>query len=324
MVSKLNKSWEKTRSDTHSPQGVEEIRRNVKWGLTRFYCGIAESMFAYDFGSEFDDMRVMSRDKVPEKFLMNNGEAVIFKDPLTGQMHILPFIMNGGVNMYGEPTGWSPVPVGYTDAMRNSNSPMERIRNLKLDATNSVIIRNDLFGGNDKAYIDSMVNELVDNHMTMNQLQLIAKCPFVFHVSPGNEVDAKNFFLAMCQDKPAIFTYDGGDFTPVTESTDMKIDPALFELFDRFECQILTYIGFPCVPITKRAQQTVSEVQSNDAKLYARRMEKYNQRANACERVRELFGVMMDVHSIIDEDMSEMALATEQGDEGVQDGDDVE
>lgn len=291
-------------------------------------------MFRYDFDKSFDDMRVMSRDKVPEKFLMNNGECVVFRDPLTEQMHILPFVMDSkGVNMYGEAMEWSPVPVGYSDTVRNANSPMERIRSMKLDATNSVIMRNDLFGGNDYAYIESMVNELVDNHMTMNQLQLIAKCPFVFHVSPGNEVDAKNFFLAMCQDKPAIFTYDGGDFTPVTESTNMKIDPALFELFDRFECQILTYIGFPCVPITKRAQQTVSEVQSNDAKLYARRMEKYNQRANACERVRDMFGVEFNVHSVIDDvsaadgctrprtgtpgdDMPEIAKSVSEGDEG--------
>lgn len=317
MASKLNKSWEKSRSDTHSPTGVAEIRKNVKWGLTRFYCGIAESMFRYDFDKSFDDMRVMSRDKVPEKFLMNNGECVVFRDPLTEQMHILPFVMDSkGVNMYGEAMEWSPVPVGYSDTVRNANSPMERIRSMKLDATNSVIIRNDLFGGNDYAYIESMVNELVDNHMTMNQLQLIAKCPFVFHVSPGNEVDAKNFFLAMCQDKPAIFTYDGGDFTPVTESTNMKIDPALFELFDRFECQILTYIGFPCVPITKRAQQTVSEVQSNDAKLYARRMEKYNQRAIACERVRDMFGVNIEVHSVIDEDITALAETVSEGDEG--------
>lgn len=316
MASKLNKSWEKTRIDTHSPTGVVEMRRNVKWGLTRFYCGIAESMFRYDFGPEFDDMRVMSADKVPEKFLMNNGAAVVFKDPDTSQLHILPYCMDSkGINMYGEPAGWSPVPVGWNDTMKGTGNPLERIATLNLDATNSVIIRNDLFGGNDYDYIDSMVNELVDNHMTMNQLQLIAKCPFIFNVAKGNELDAKNFFLAICQDKPAIFTYEGTDLTPVIESTNVKIDTALFELFDRFECQILTYIGFPCVPITKRAQQTVSEVQSNDAKLYARRMEKYNQRAVACERVREMFGVNLEVHSIIDEDIAEMAETTSEGSE---------
>lgn len=317
MASKLNKSWERTRIDTHSPVGIEELRKNVKWGLMRFYMGIAESMWRYDFGPGFEDMQVMSRDKVPEKFLMNNGEAVIFRDDLTGQCHILPFVMDSGaINMYGEAQQWSPVPVGWVDSLKGTGSPIERIRNLKLDATNSVIIRNDLFSGNDKAYIESVVNELVDNQMTMNQLQLIAKCPFIFNVSEDNLVSAKNFFLAICQDKPVIFTNAGGDrLIPSIETTQMKIDPSLFELFDRFECQILTYIGFPCVPITKRAQQTVSEVQSNDSKLYARRMEKFHQRQKACERVASVLGASMVVHSVIDEDIAEMSRNVSEGSE---------
>ena len=98
----------------------------------------------------------------------------------------------------------------------------------------------------------------------------------------------------------------------------MKIDPALFELFDRFECQILEYIGFPCVPITKRAQQSVSEVTENDDKIRVRRMEKLKQREKACERIKEIFGVDISVVSVIDEE-----LEKEQEQEREQDGADV-
>lgn len=315
-MSKLNKSWEKSRKDTHSPEGVEVLRKEVRWGLQRFYKGIAESMFRYSFSPEFDDMRVMSRDAVPEKFLMNNGLAVIFKDPVTEQCHILPCQMNtAGINMYGEPVSWSPVPVGWIDTLRGQQNPMERIRDLKLDATNSVIIRNDLFGAPDGAYIDSMVNTLVDNVLTMNQLQLLAKCPYVFNVTEDNVMTAKNFFLALASDKPVIFTNAmGDDIRPVAEATSVSIDPSLFDLFDRFECLILTYLGFPCVPISKRAQQSVSEVQSNDSKLYARRMEKLYQRRQACTRVREVLGVDMDVVSVVDE-IPEQAQKDAQGTE---------
>ena len=48
MSAKINKSWEKTRVDVHSPNGVQELRRNVKWGLMRKYMGIAESMYRYE------------------------------------------------------------------------------------------------------------------------------------------------------------------------------------------------------------------------------------------------------------------------------------
>lgn len=321
-MSKLNKSWERTRDDTHSPAGVESIRENVRFGLTRFYIGIAESMWRYEFGSDrFDDMRIMSRDSVPEKFLMNNGECVWFSDPLTEQIHCLPFV-NGssGVNIYGQITTWYPVPVGWSDDLKGRNADIDRIRFRELDATTSVIMRNDRFGGSDKAYIESMVSELVDNHMTMNQLQLIAKCPFIFNVTEENLMSAKNFFLSLCADKPVIFTNALGEkTTPDVVNMASKIDPALFELFDRFECQILTYLGFPCVPITKRAQQTVSEVQSNDSKLYARRMEKWEQRRIACERISEMFGVELTVHSVVDEDIARMAQEDSDGSEHEED-----
>lgn len=309
--------WDRSprnRDSVHSPAGVEALRESVRYGLRRFYTGIAESMWRWEFPGGFDDMRFMSRGTVPEKFLFNHGQCCVFRVPGAEQYHILPMVMDSsGINIYGEVAGWSPVPVGW---VQGTNTVMDSIRSMKLNDDNSVIIRNDLFGGSDKDFIDSMVNELVDNVLTLNQLQLIAKCPFVFNVTTDNVLSAKNFFLAMCQDKPAIFVNDRGDKPmPVTESTQMQIDPALFEIFDRFECLILTYIGFPCVPITKRAQQSVSEVQSNDAKLYARRMEKYTQRKAACDRMRKVFGLDVNVYSVIDEDIADTAEKVSQGDE---------
>ena len=202
------------------------------------------------------------------------------------------------------------------------NPAIDRIRDTRLDATDSVLMNNDIFAGNDYAFIESMVNELVDNILTTNQLQLIAKAPFVFNVTEDNLLSAKNFFLAMCEDRPAIFVSAYGDKPqPVLESTQMKIDPALFEIFDRFECQILEYLGFPCVPITKRAQQTVSEVQSNDGKIYTRIQEKLKQRSNACDRINAMFGTSLRCVSVIDEDLA----SPEADSEGTEDdrGEDV-
>ena len=324
MSAKINKSWEKTRVDVHSPNGVQELRRNVKWGLMRKYMGIAESMYRYEGLDDpvFEDMNIMSRDQVPEKFLMRNGSCVWFRDKKTGQIHCLPYVADTGINMYGNPSGWYPVPVGWDDTKRGMNPAIDRIRDTRLDATDSVLMNNDIFAGNDYAFIESMVNELVDNILTTNQLQLIAKAPFVFNVTEDNLLSAKNFFLAMCEDRPAIFVSAYGDKPqPVLESTQMKIDPALFEIFDRFECQILEYLGFPCVPITKRAQQTVSEVQSNDGKIYTRRQEKLKQRSNACDRINAMFGTSLRCVSVIDE-----GLASPEADsEGTEDdrGEDI-
>lgn len=305
MASKISRSWEKMRSEVHSPEGVEDLRRAVRYGLSKKYKGIAESMWSYTFPDRvFEDMLLMSQDTVPEVFLMRNGQCVWFRDHDTDQVHCLPMVMDNAINMYGKPNSWYPVPVGWCD----TTSPvprdpvMERIRYTRLTAEDSVIMRNDLFGSGDEQYIDAMVSELVDNTLTMNQLQLIAKAPFVFNVTEDNLLTAKNFFLAMSSDRPAIFTNSNGEKPmPVLESTQMSIDPSLFELFDRFECQILEYIGLPCVPITKRAQQTVSEVESNTDKIYLRRQEKLLQRQRAVDRINDMFGTHMTVTSVVDD-----------------------
>ena len=317
--SKLNKHWEnpKAKNGVHSPAGVEELRRNVAYGLSKKYKGLAESMWRWEFPEGFEDMQTMSQDTMPEYVLLKNGQAVAFHDEETDQYHILPYAFVGGINMYGKPVEWHPVPIGWTDALVGDRpQSVERIRNLKLNAETRVIIKNDLFGGNDEGFIDAMVKELVDNTLTMNQLQLIAKAPFVFRVTDDTELSAKQFFLNMSQDKPAIFVNRMGESVePVLESTQMRIDPALMELFDRFECQILEYLGIECVPITKRAQQTVSEVQSNYDKIYLRRLEKLNQRRKACERMNELWGIDVRVYSVIDElmekDMEEVEETVE-------------
>lgn len=319
MAYKMNKSWEKERSEIHSPEGVDELKKNVKWGLLRLYTGIAESMWSYDFPEGFEQMQDMSWGTAPEYFMFNNGQAVWFFDDATQQYHILPFSTTSkGINIYGKPVEWSPVPVGWDDIKGTDNPAVVRIHDMKLNSTNSVIMRNDLHGEGDRAYVESMVNEMVDNTLTLNQLQLIAKCPFVFNVTEDNVLSAKNYFLMLAENRPVIFTNALGDKTiPSVEPTNVPIDVALFDLFDRWESQLLTYLGVPNVAITKRAQQTVSEVQSNDSKLYIRRQEKLKQRQMACDRLKEVFGVTVTVHSLIDE-LADEAMTEEKAEEDAQ------
>lgn len=294
-------SWEKPRDgEIHSPAGVEKLKENIKWGLLKKYVGLAETMFKHEIDDPLtEDMRAMSRDELPEKYLMRNGACVWFM--YAGQLHCLPFAETGELNLYGKPVSWHPVPYAYqVERDRGKNPVFDAIYDLELDLSNSVIMRNDIFSGSDYVFIESMVDELVDNVLTTNQLQLLAKMPYVWKVSENNLLTAKNIMLALCENKPAIFLNAEGDNVDLVEQTHVPIDPAIFEIFDRFECLVLEQIGFPCTPITKRAQQSVSEVESNDDKLSARRKEKLWQREKAYERINEMFGVNFRVVSIID------------------------
>lgn len=312
MSKKINPSWDRDgRSPIHSAEGVKELKATLKDGLKRFYIGIAESMFSYDMDDEkCQDMKLMSQDTMPEQWLMANGKATFFE--LAGQLQCLPIVYaSQGINIYGKISEWSPMPAGY-DTMNKAKNPAlwNEIAAMKLNPYNAVIIKNDLMGRPDLDMIDKMVNALVDNLLTLNQIQLLASQPYIFNVTQDNVMTAKNFFLALGEHAPAVFVNAMGDKTiPQTEMINVKVDPGLFDLFDRFECTLLTYLGFPCVPISKRAQQSVSEVESNDAKLYARRMEKFNQRRQAIDRVNAMFGTNIVVHSVIDDLIAEQAVA---------------
>lgn len=307
---KMPLPWDKSKDAPHSPPGIEELKKNAKDGLRSLYAGIAQVMFEYrgiDKEPMFADALEMSRDTIPEKLYYRNGESVVFK--IGDELHNLPVAYNGGINIYGYMSNWHPVPVGWDDTKRGEYpSTITDIFDMKLDSSNSVILRNDLFGNPDMIYVDTMIDELVDNILTLNQLQLLASVPYVFNVTEDNVMSAKNYFLAVAEHRAVIFTNALGEkVLPTVERTDVKIDPSVFELFDRWECMILEYLGYPCVPITKRAQQTVSEVQSNDDKISARRREKLQQRQRDWDRVNKMFGTNIQVVSVIDEWAKEQA-----------------
>ena len=69
-------------------------------------------------------------------------------------------------------------------------------------------------------------------------------------------------------------------------------------------------MGIDCVPITKRAQQTVSEVTSNGDKIRLRREEKLRERERACERMKEILGVDVTVKCKVNEWQQEMMNTT--------------
>ena len=313
MGKKIIPSWEKERGSIHSPEGVKDLRRELKDALVRKYCGLAENMWKYNFEDfpQFEDMLLMTRDDQPEKTLMQNGIGVWF--PLNGQWQFLPCVMNSEINIYGNPVGWSPIPVGYVDGIdRGKSAVRDSIRDMKLDATNSVLMKDSLYGRSDYSVICKAVDALVDNYLTINQLTLLSKSPYVFRVGPDNILDAKNFFLALAEDKPAIFKWNSvEELTAVTESTGVTIDTGLFDVLRQWENMLLEQLGIPGSQKTqKRAQQTVDEVNMGEDMTSLRRKEKYKYRKLAIDRLNEMAGTNVEVISVIDSEVDNREMET--------------
>ena len=314
MGKKINPSWEKERGSIHSPEGVKDLRRELKDALVRKYCGLAENMWKYNFEDfpQFEDMLLMTRDDQPEKTLMQNGIGVWFA--LNGQWQFLPCVMNSEINIYGNPVGWSPIPVGYVDSIdRGKSAVRDSIRDMKLDATNSVLMKDNLYGRSDYSVICKAVDALVDNYLTINQLTLLAKSPYVFRVGPDNILDAKNFFLALAEDKPAIFKWNSvEELTAVTESTGVTIDTGLFDVLRQWENMLLEQLGIPGSQKTqKRAQQTVDEVNMGEDMTSLRRKEKYKYRKLAIDRLNQMAGTNVEVISVIDSEVDNKEMESE-------------
>lgn len=281
---KVIPSWEKEYADrgVHAPLGVKELRKNLKDGLRRRYIGYAENMFRYNFPDPvFDDMKLMSRENVPEKWLVQGGQCAAVED--NGQIHILLMVLQEGLNIYGYQNEWRVIPAGYESIpdQPTGNPVFDRLMFTPRSYDNSVIIRNDCFGSSDLAFIDSMVDELVDNMLTLNQLQLLAKAPFVFRCPANSSAlkDAKNFYLALSLDYPTIFTDEGVDISDLIVQTGVQVDTGLLDLFRHWENILLEQLGIPgSVQNTKRAQQSVEEVTMADDKTTLRRQEKFLER----------------------------------------------
>ena len=314
MGKKITPSWNQEKGSIHSPEGVKDLRRELKDALVRKYCGLAENMWKYNFEDfpQFEDMLLMTRDDQPEKTLMQNGIGVWFE--LNGQWQFLPCVMNSEINIYGNPVGWSPIPVGYVDSIDRGKSPIrDSIRDMKLDATNSVLMKDNLYGRSDYSVICKAVDALVDNYLTINQLTLLAKSPYVFRVGPDNILDAKNFFLALAEDKPAIFKWNSvEELTAVTESTGVTIDTGLFDVLRQWENMLLEQLGIPGSQKTqKRAQQTVDEVNMGEDMTSLRRKEKYKYRKLAIDRLNEMAGTDVEVISVIDSEADDKEMESE-------------
>lgn len=316
MSSKINKSWERLRSEIHSPAGTDELKRTVKWGLMKFYGGLAQSIWIHHIDSpRTEDMRLMSRDQVPEKFLFRHSQCVWFEHPGTGQILCLPAVLGGDINIFGYPNSWHPMPIGYDDTASPGRNPeVDAIRNLKLDATNSVLMQNDLFpGSTDYAFVEKMVDLLTDNILTLSQLQLLSSSPFVFNVTEDNLLAAKNFYLAIGEHRPAIFTNAAGeDLNPVVPSL-VKIDPALLDLYGKWENVLLENLGIPGgMNNSKRANMTVGEVSAftGEDKVSVKRKERLHQREAAYERINAMFGTDFSVESVIDSAADDAAAAS--------------
>lgn len=245
-------------------------------------------MFEWDMSDpRLQAMRDMSQDTAPERWLYEKGQtiAVMIGDDL----HFLPAV-GEGVNMYGQPQRWRVQPDAVTGYL------YESLIGRTWTSEDSVVVRNTGDRSPDMQFMSTIARQLADCDLSINQMQLLAGTPVAFAVDESNVLTARNVYLAMAERVPAVFMSPyGQDGEPKVLDLGKRLDPAVFDVWDHWMSEGLSYLGIPTVEITKRAQQSVGETASGTDKAAARRLDKLACRQRACERIRDVFGIRIDV-----------------------------
>lgn len=302
---KINPSWERTGGKkAHSPEGVKAIREAVRYALVKKYSLVAQSMWRYEFNppERFEDFKVLSEGLEPERILARNGYGIWFESS-GGQMLFLPGVMDEkGVNIYGRPVAYHPVPVGWYEGKEVGAEVSQLMDRTLVVGENCVVMKNDLFGTGDMEIIEQSVNMLVDCVLTLNQLVLLSRSPMIFRVSTDTELTAHNLFKSIANLEPVVYVdkeYEEGK--PIVEPVTIRMDTGLMDVMDRFESELLDSLGVNNVPVNKRAQMSVNETTSNNDKIQLVREAKFKQRQMAIDQMNKLFNLNCTVHSVIDE-----------------------
>lgn len=259
---------------------LASMRADLLAGLKNQYFNIATNVYKWEGLPDEIPMRY------PEKWLYENGMCCMLEVPSAGYA-ILP-VMTGSIqkNMYGEPAEWRAVAVGDMAG---------RVSSIKLNAENSVLLRNDFEYKATKPYVDTLIKQLVNVEFTTRMNTNAQKNPMWFKTTEANCIQNKNEFLEFFESEPVFFV-DNVDMSFEFIKSDIPfIGAELSDLYNVYDYRIMSYLGIDNAGVDKKERLVVSESQSNNDKIMMMRDARLNMRKLACEQMSDLFGLTVSV-----------------------------
>jgi hypothetical protein len=251
--------------------------------LFRKYSQIAIDNFEYSLkdGTPLQKLGLESRRF--ETPLFNTGFACFFYNDQIG-FCVLPAVVRGDLDIYGEPTKWTAQGIGGT---------------FQVDETNSVLFRNDLFGYSGIELAQYYAKKVSDVQRTIDTQVFLHKMPFLVKGTDKDILSKKNILEKKKDNELAIFVNSkvtGDDFEVFNTPTPYIID-RLFAYKQELEAEYFAMLGYNNNPQEKRERLLVDEINANNEFTengYAGAM--YQMRKNACDKVEAMFGVPLDVN----------------------------
>lgn len=248
-------------------------------------------MFCYEWDLP-KDIPVM----FPEAWLFDQGQCVMLNqsdiDPNAEGFMILPVAYGSErLDVYGIPTEWKAYAVG--------DSPLaSRIAEMRLNADNSVLIWNDWMRESTGWYIWHEIENLQRTEQALRINIAVQKTPFIMSVTDDNVQTAKAIASSYFEGDPAIFRVQGVGSSPGVEVFNPNvpfIGDKLSDQYDTFNNRILGYMGIDHTPVEKQERMLTGEIESNDEQIHLIREARLATRRQACERMKELWGIDVSV-----------------------------
>ena len=260
---------------------LEKMKSELLFGLRTYYFNIATNVFKWK--SLPDEIPV----RYPEKWLYENGMSVFLEIPNAGYACLPVMTESIEKNLYGEPSSWKAVAVGEMAGLVSS---------LKLDDTNSVLIRNDNLYRPTFPYVDVLIKQLVNVELTMRLNINAQKCPVWINTREENALRNKNAFLELYECEPVQF-HDTmkTDEIEFFNSGIPYIGNELADTYNVYKYRIMAYLGIDNPGVDKKERLVVSESDSNADEIMMIRNARLEQRQIAVEKINEIFGLNVGV-----------------------------
>ena len=260
------------------------IRNQVKplrKALRAYFKNIGIGMFDWKGFNETVPIRY------PERWLYTNG-CCVYCEPDGMEGVLLPVALtNINKNLYGEPAEWRAIGIGdYAD----------KINSKTLDSSNSVLIRNDQLYENSEAYVNYMIEQMINVEMTMRMNINANKMPFMFRGNQNTALQNKNTFIDIYECEPVIFkeAFAKDEFEILNNDVPF-IAQELSKVYDVYSFRILSYLGVKSIPIEKNERLLVDEIGANDEERNYIRSARLEQRKVACKELKRVFNIDVSV-----------------------------
>ena len=226
-----------------------------------------------------------------EKALFEHGQCAFFEHE-NGGVCCLPCSPSNGVNVYGDPLGYTVHGIGYSNIL-NSESVVRILNNDKATPTSPTVLK-----------YANLINEI---EITQSRNLKHQRVPYILPCTKDNELTVKNIYKKIDTGEEVIFVdskiTNGGDLGVHVLNTDTKyIVNDLQEHKNNIINELLTKLGLnnSSPNGSKHERLLVDEVNVNNGQILMYLDIEYKNRVLACEEINKKFGLNVKVEKVID------------------------